>query len=1500
MGTVFLAHDPSLDRLVALKLLRDEYSDDEELRARFLREARVVARLRHPNIVIIYEIGEDAGRPFMAMEYIAGLTLKQFLQQTPTPPLDRRLELVEELCSGLAHAHAAEIIHRDIKPPNLMLDGDGVLKILDFGIARFRGSSNTTQGAMIGTFPYMSPEQAHGRELDQRSDVFAVGAVLYELIALEQAFTGDSDAVVLQKVAAASYPPLEERVPDVNPDLAAIVRRALARDPADRFEGASAMRKAVTRVRRQIAEEAAHRESAQTLPPTRHKPLTTPPTSDSERRGRLTPERGRLTPERAAELRRQQVEEYIRVADDAFSRGDLDAALHAAERAVTVDPDSRAASDTIDRIRFAIDAKAIRQLLLEGRRLLSEGRAGEAWEQARRAEEDAARLPDVEGATSLQAEAAGLSAEASASRERQRAIRVLLDRAKASLEQGRFDTALRAVYEALALDPEDPDARAFEQSAQAQIKTQREQARQRALDRIHQASSHANAGRYQEALDLIESVDDPSETVRKAAAGVRAFVLELRRKAELDRIEADARVALERGAFEQVLAAIDAIPQGELTESARGLRTTAARAIEARIEAERKRRTLDELLAVVSTMLDAGNEEGAFERLQAALALGLADDRIGLLQQRVDEQRAAAEERRQREALTRLAEMRVASARDLADRGGLLEAIALLEGHSSSHPLIQAALQEMRLARDEQERRRREEAARRAEEDARRQAELERARKLEEERQAERRRREEDERQREQARRLRQEQLDRLAAAERAVEESKLDEATQLLPRLPDKGSDDDTEIVTRYRAVKSEIERRQLRAEEERKAEAARKADEERLAAEEARRQAERVEAERVAAEQRRVEEARRQDEEARRQAAARAEAERIAAEQRRADEARRQEEEARREAAARAEAERLAAEQRKADEDRRRKEEERREAARAEAERQAAERKAAEQRKADESRRKKEEARRKKDEAARKKEGHARPWYKKPAAAAAILIAVLSAAAAVKVWLGPGPSTGDIDTPDPKTRLEEIARQAQGEYASGKIELALGTIFRGLELQPGYRPLLDLLMTIRGDGAKKAAEARAQALSAKAEKSTEFQAAENRLAEADRLTAPADTRQSLAAYEEAAGLYARAGASGLSVQELLKRAQQARADGDLKNAVMFAEQVIGKESANTQARQLLRNIRGSEERKAQQARASAVDARATDQPTFGEGEKKVKDAAALPEGQTWRQVVLLGEAAAAYQSAVDLKRAADAAEKIAADRKNDAIRENAAEKLQQAKASLKAENLDQALRQVRDSLAVLDTPEARKTETEIGAAIKAREDKEVKLARDKRRDGIRVAIDETKAMQPNQALGGLKGLRGSASEFPDLKDELEAEIRRREGQIQVVTKPDKPPPPPPGPDFTADKALIRQILDQYVAAWERMDEKALKQIEPGFSGSVSRLVYSAIEMTLSEQPSIVVEPDGRTATLTAPHVKIYTSARAGGDRKPSNGVVKWALVKDGGGWRVSRVLPP
>ncbi len=249
MGTVYLARDPDLDRLVAIKVLRDPLYD-EELLERFLREARSAAKLRHENLITIYDIGQHEHQPFMAMEYVDGTTLAAVIAERQPLPLAEKLSYVEQICAGLHYAHCEGIIHRDVKPANLMLDRRRVIRILDFGIARIEGSGMTQEGAMMGTLSYMAPEQMLGRVVDYRSDIYAVGVVAYELLAGRKAFNLEAE---LRPRMPSDVPlPLAECCPGLPPGLDEIVMRALALRPEDRFTDLDETRSALRDVRRRI------------------------------------------------------------------------------------------------------------------------------------------------------------------------------------------------------------------------------------------------------------------------------------------------------------------------------------------------------------------------------------------------------------------------------------------------------------------------------------------------------------------------------------------------------------------------------------------------------------------------------------------------------------------------------------------------------------------------------------------------------------------------------------------------------------------------------------------------------------------------------------------------------------------------------------------------------------------------------------------------------------------------------------------------------------------------------------------------------------------------------------------------------------------------------------------------------------------------------------------------------------------------------------------------
>ena len=256
MATVDLAQDVELDRPVALKRLAENLARDEDLRRRFVREARLAARLAHPNVVRVFDVGEDEGRPFIAMEYVEGETLAELVARRGPLPAAEAARLGVQMCAALAAAHAAGLVHRDVKPQNLLLGSDGVLKLGDFGIAvGHEGTRLTLEGTVLGTAGYLAPEQARGEQVTAAADIYAVGAVLYELLTGEPPRSA-STLADLGAEGGFDPPDVAARAPAAPEDLVATVAACLAVRPEDRPRSAAALA-------RRLAPVAAE---AQTLP----------------------------------------------------------------------------------------------------------------------------------------------------------------------------------------------------------------------------------------------------------------------------------------------------------------------------------------------------------------------------------------------------------------------------------------------------------------------------------------------------------------------------------------------------------------------------------------------------------------------------------------------------------------------------------------------------------------------------------------------------------------------------------------------------------------------------------------------------------------------------------------------------------------------------------------------------------------------------------------------------------------------------------------------------------------------------------------------------------------------------------------------------------------------------------------------------------------------------------------------------------------------------------
>src|SRR5918999_130407 len=237
MSTVYLARDATLERWVAVKILHREISDQPDQLERFSRESRTVAQLSHPNVVAVIDAGEDGGHPYIVFEYVEGENLKQRIKRLGPLDPQEALAYAIEVARGLSVAHARKLVHRDVKPQNVLIDAEGRAKVTDFGIAReLEQQGVTATGRVLGTTDYVAPEQAMGHGVDPRSDVYSLGVVFYEMLVGQVPFHADSQVGVAMKHVNEELPDVQRRRPEASAAVALVVERATAKNPAERYQ----------------------------------------------------------------------------------------------------------------------------------------------------------------------------------------------------------------------------------------------------------------------------------------------------------------------------------------------------------------------------------------------------------------------------------------------------------------------------------------------------------------------------------------------------------------------------------------------------------------------------------------------------------------------------------------------------------------------------------------------------------------------------------------------------------------------------------------------------------------------------------------------------------------------------------------------------------------------------------------------------------------------------------------------------------------------------------------------------------------------------------------------------------------------------------------------------------------------------------------------------------------------------------------------------------------
>jgi eukaryotic-like serine/threonine-protein kinase len=236
MSSVYRAFDPTLERLVAIKMMHRDISSDPDQLERFRREARAVARLNHPHVVTVIDAGEDDGAPYIVFEYVEGETLKERIRRLGRLPIDEAVAYAIEIGRALECAHNHKLVHRDVKPQNVLIDPDGRAKVTDFGIARsMEAQGLTATGRVLGTTDYVSPEQALGHEVTEQSDIYSLGVVLYEMLTGEAPFKADTQVAVAMKHVREPLPDVQRRRPEISATLAAVVEQATAKETQNRY-----------------------------------------------------------------------------------------------------------------------------------------------------------------------------------------------------------------------------------------------------------------------------------------------------------------------------------------------------------------------------------------------------------------------------------------------------------------------------------------------------------------------------------------------------------------------------------------------------------------------------------------------------------------------------------------------------------------------------------------------------------------------------------------------------------------------------------------------------------------------------------------------------------------------------------------------------------------------------------------------------------------------------------------------------------------------------------------------------------------------------------------------------------------------------------------------------------------------------------------------------------------------------------------------------------------
>ena len=568
MGVVYRAIDPRIGRLVAIKMITGDYAKDPDYLNRFYREARSTGTLQHVNIVTVYDLGDQDGVPYLVMEYLEGEPLDKIIASRRDLSLPDRLDIIIQACNGLQYAHQHGVVHRDIKPGNIMVLKDGNVKLVDFGIARLGNSSMTATGQMIGTISYMSPEQINGQAVDSRSDIFSAGVVLFELLTYTLPFDGKEITTTMRKILNDPPPPLKNFFVGP-PELDAALNKALAKNRDQRYQTANDFGFDLATVQQS--------------------------------------------------LKRLKVSEYMQSAKAYIEQANLARAQELLSKVVKTDTQNTEARALMSRVQSELQRQQriehLGQLRADAEEALNSGRFDEALTMCNEA---IGLAPDATWEE--------LRARAQQGADRKTKIDSALKRAHAAFTSGAFESAEEGLKEALAIDPGNAQLNALLNRVQ-QAMADRDRER-RIADSLETARKQIAARRFTAALEALKTAEavDPNHLELKSLKklAIAGQQQEVQRK-ELETLSADIHTAMDWGDFENAWNKInDALAKFPSEASLLKLRAEVVRRRDAASAGARGQ----EQIAAARELLDQGRGAEAIAILESAVRAAPSDARL--------------------------------------------------------------------------------------------------------------------------------------------------------------------------------------------------------------------------------------------------------------------------------------------------------------------------------------------------------------------------------------------------------------------------------------------------------------------------------------------------------------------------------------------------------------------------------------------------------------------------------------------------------------------------------------------------------------------------------------------------------------------------------------------------------------------------------------------------------------------------------------------------------